>query len=167
MQDATVGEGVVVFTGVVGGGLVCTLHTQHHHISCSNWQRRGGCRQGLTACCALLQYCHPALFNILMLSFRTYMSDMAFTSTSRCLGAAAGLDGKLSYNHSSRALITWTDYRLRALTAANPVVSHSVCSCGNVGTAMQHHITVVGQHLGRAAQVRHLRRLGGRGRLSG
>ena len=121
MQDATVGEGVVDFTGVVGGGLVCALNTQQDHISCrrmqqlaaQEWLQAGAavliCASAASASCII----HHVEVHITLYTYlSTHVSDMASTSTSCCLVAAAEVSGKLRYKHSSRALFRWTDYRL-------------------------------------------------------
>lgn len=69
VQDATGGAGVVVGTGVVEGGLVCTLHTMPDHnlaFTCSSWQSRRGCGPTVLVR-ALATLCCPPIVNVLML----------------------------------------------------------------------------------------------------
>ena len=73
VQDVTTGTAVVVGPGVVGGGLVCTLHTQQHHISCSRMQQLAaqGCLQAeadvLICASAASPSCNVQLVSMLVL----------------------------------------------------------------------------------------------------
>ena len=71
VQDATGGAGVVVGTGVVDGGLVCTLHTMPDHnlaATCSKRCRMSGCGPEILVCAPTTSpHCVGQLVSILML----------------------------------------------------------------------------------------------------